>query len=306
MTVLLMLTAGATPAQTPAAQTNPEPQGRIECAAMASKILKTQVRYCAFLPPSYDSAAAEASKAGAVPRRYPVLYFLHGLGDNERSLVNTGAWNNVEDLRATHKIGDFIIVTPDAGHSFYVNDRGVRYPYNDFFIREFMPFIEHHYSIRDDRTARGITGFSMGGFGALHFGFAYPKLFGSVSAESPALMPSPPRFASGADSGSSGAEVISEAFGNPIDLDAWNENSPFELARRNAAEVRRLKILIDCGQDDDYGFNRGTGVLGEELKSLKIAADVQIYPGRHDVTYFLAHFGQALEFHWRVFQTAER
>src|SRR5579862_8659587 len=93
---LLMLMAPASPALVPAAQANAAPQGRIECATMASKLLDTRVGYCAFLPPSYDAAVAEASKAGTSARRYPVLYFLHGLGDNERSLLNTGAWNVAE------------------------------------------------------------------------------------------------------------------------------------------------------------------------------------------------------------------
>ena len=51
-----------------------------------------------------------------------------------------------------------------------------------------MPFIESHYRIQADRQDRGITGISMGGYGALRFAFRYPQLFGSVSAHSAALV----------------------------------------------------------------------------------------------------------------------
>jgi S-formylglutathione hydrolase FrmB len=65
-------------------------QSRIDCGAMNSRILKRAVRYCVYLPEGYD-----ASKI----RRYPLLYFLHGLGDNEQTLFNSGGWTMIDDLR---------------------------------------------------------------------------------------------------------------------------------------------------------------------------------------------------------------
>ena len=100
-----------------------------------------------------------------------MLYDLHGLGDNEQSLMNTGAWSLIQDLREQGKIGEFLIVTPDGGSSFYINSRDGRVRYNDFFLREFMPAIERRYRVRAGRTSRGITGMSMGGYGALRLGF---------------------------------------------------------------------------------------------------------------------------------------
>jgi S-formylglutathione hydrolase FrmB len=58
-------------------------QGRIDCNALQSHILGETVHYCVMLPPDYDAATA-----GHSPRRYPVLYFLHGLGDNEQTLCS--------------------------------------------------------------------------------------------------------------------------------------------------------------------------------------------------------------------------
>jgi predicted alpha/beta superfamily hydrolase len=54
-------------------------QSRIDCNALQSRILGETVHYCVMLPSGYDTATA-----GHSPRRYPVLYFLHGLGADEQ------------------------------------------------------------------------------------------------------------------------------------------------------------------------------------------------------------------------------
>jgi len=62
---------------------------RAECLSAPSKILGHSVAYCVLLPPSYDTEKS---------RRYPILYLLHGLGDNEQMLIHSGGFNLVEDL----------------------------------------------------------------------------------------------------------------------------------------------------------------------------------------------------------------
>jgi S-formylglutathione hydrolase FrmB len=276
-------------------------QGRIECGAIPSRILPPAVRYCAFLPASYDSATLTNPQDA---RRYPVLYDLHGLGDNEQSLLNTGAWSLVQDLREQKKIGEFLIVTPDGGRSFYINSRDGRTRYSDFFLREFIPAIEHKYRVRSGRNARGVSGMSMGGYGALRFAFANPQLFSSVSAHSAALAAQPPR--GGPETSASPlAGMLGALFGNPIDVAVWNENSPFVLAKKNAAALSRLKIYFDCGSEDSYGFDRGATALHEELDALHVKHEFHIYPGGHGVEYFLAHMAASIEFHSRAFAEAK-
>src|SRR5260370_3013884 len=171
-------------------------QERADCRAFRSAILSSSVRYCVFLPASYSSPDAKA-------RRYPVLYLLHGLGGNEQSAAVSGEWNVLQDLRRDHRarallearqnaVGDFLVVAPDGWDTFYINSRDGKILYGDFFLREFMPFIERTYRVRAERAERGITGFSMGGYGALRIGFAHPELFSSFSAHSAALIPTPP------------------------------------------------------------------------------------------------------------------
>ena len=274
---------------------NAQGQSRIDCNALNSRILKRVIHYCVQLPPGYD--ANEHS-----PRRYPVLYFLHGLGQNEQTLFNTGGWNLIEDLRQQHKIGDFLMVAPEGMRSFYVNSADGSVRYSDFFLREFMPYIESKYRIRPGREGRAITGVSMGGYGALRFAFAHPELFSAVSAQSAALMTASAQEMDAAeDSGAPIAKLLGTVFGQPVDVTHWKENSPFVLAKKNEARLRKLAIYFNCGQEDDYGFEKGAQALHQQLLAEGIQHQYHLYPGDHSLTYFLAHIGETMEFHSRAF-----
>jgi S-formylglutathione hydrolase FrmB len=273
-------------------------QGRIDCNALQSHILVEIVHYCVMLPPGYDAATA-----GRSPRHYPVLYFLHGLGDNEQTLFKGGGWDLIEDLRQKGQISDFLVVAPEAKRSFYINSADGRVRYSDFFIREFMPYIESRYSIRRERSARAISGVSMGGYGALRFAFAYPELFSSVSAQSAALILEPLQQNGASPMPTPLSGLLGAVFGNPIDLAHWNQNSPFVLAKRNRALIRstKLSIYFNCGQDDEFAFDQGAKELHRQLQAEGIPHEYHLYPGNHGAAYFLVHLGEALMFHSRVF-----
>jgi len=116
--------------------------GRAECFSVPSQILARAVPYCAILPPSYDAQTA---------RRYPVLYFFHGIGENEQILIASGGLSLIEELWEQKQIGEFLIVTPAAGSTFYINSRDGRVRYEDFLVREFFLYIEQHYRVAAGR-----------------------------------------------------------------------------------------------------------------------------------------------------------
>lgn len=275
----------------PAAQA----QSRIDCNVLHSRILGQTVHYCVLLPPGYDADAAK-------PRHYPVLYFLHGLGEDERTLFDTGGWNLIEDLRQQHKIGDFLIVSPEGRRSFYVNSADEKVRYSDFFLQEFMPHVERQYGVRAGRQNRAVSGVSMGGYGALRLAFAHPELFSSVSAQSAALMTdSPQELDAAMRSGTSVGRLLGPVFGDPINVAHWRENSPFVLAKQHEAGLRKLAIYFNCGQKDEYGFEKGAQALHRQLQAEGIQHEYHLYPGDHSLMYFVAHMGETLEFHSRVF-----
>jgi S-formylglutathione hydrolase FrmB len=273
-------------------------QSRIDCSAIKSRILGEPIKYCVLLPANYDSARSQ---------RYPVLYFLHGLGESEKTLFDTGGWTLIDDLQEELKIGEFLIVAPEGKSSFYINSADGKFRYGDFFVQEFMPRIETKYRVRRERAYRGISGVSMGGYGALRFAFAYPQLFGSVSAQSAALITESPQELNGAGrSGLPMTRVIADVFGDPIRLAHWRQNDPFVLAKKNRAELREQAIYFNCGRGDQYNFEVGAKALDRELTAEHVRHEFHLYPGDHSLDYFMDHIGETLEFHSRGFEKARR
>jgi S-formylglutathione hydrolase FrmB len=272
-------------------------QSRIDCNALNSRILKQKVHYCVYLPASYDAGATRHPV-----QNYPVLYFLHGLGDNERTLFNSGGWTLFDDLHRQHKMGEFLIVAPEGGRTFYINSAHGTVRYSDFFLQEFIPLIEARYRINKGRNNRAISGISMGGYGALRFAFSHPEMFFAVSAQSAALMTETPQeLDTAARSGAPLGKLLATVFGSPIEVSHWKENSVFVLANRNQAALHRMAIYFNCGQDDNYGFEKGAAALHEQLLKEKVEHEYHPYPGDHSLSYFLDHFTEIMEFHSRAF-----
>jgi S-formylglutathione hydrolase FrmB len=264
--------------------------GRVECNRVPSKILSRAVPYCIVLPPSFDTDKT---------RHFPILYLLHGLGDNEQFPINSGTWNLVQDLRERGDLKDFLIATPDGDRTFYINSKSGNVRYEDFLLQEFLPFIEKRYRAAPGRANRAISGISMGGYGALHLAFRHPQLFTAVSAHSAALIDELPAFFGPEGSASPRSRAFQGPFGEPPDPAFWNQQSPIVIAR--TANLAGLRIYFDCGDQDDYGFEVGATALDKILSAHHIAHEFHIYPGRHDAVYFAAHLPASLEFHSRLF-----
>ena len=263
---------------------------RAECLSPHSRILGRDVGYCVLLPPGYETSKL---------KRYPVLYYLHGLGDNQQMFLRAGGLNLVQDLSERGRIGEFLIVTPQGDTSFYINSRDGHDRYEDFLLREFFPFIERHYRIARGRKYRGIAGLSMGGYGALHLAFGHPLLFGSVSASSAALMEQLPAITVENAPQAAVRRVLGGAFGAPPDPAYWERESPLTLAR--TFHPGGLKIQFDCGTEDNYGFDAGARALDKILSQRHIPHEFHLYPGRHDWIYFAQRLPASLEFHSRAF-----
>jgi S-formylglutathione hydrolase FrmB len=123
-----------------------------------------------------------------------------------------------------------------------------------------------------------------------------------VSAQSPALITeSPKEIDESIRAGAPLAKVLADVFGSPINVPHWRENDPLVLARKNAELLRKLAIYFNCGQEDNYGFEKGTAVLDKELQEEGVKHEYRSYPGDHSLEYFLAHFDEVIEFHSRAF-----
>jgi S-formylglutathione hydrolase FrmB len=260
-------------------------ESRVQCGAMKSKYVPGRIGFCAMLPPSYDANPG---------KRYPVLYFLHGLGGDQSFLASSGASSVIEEAWEQKRLGEFVIITPEGENSFYINSRDGHVLYEDFFIREFVPQMEKRFRLTGSRSGRAIGGVSMGGYGALRFAFKYPQMFTSVAVHMPALLEQLPRGAAESGLGT----FLGGAFGSPLNERFWQENTPFVFAR--SAHLQSMKIYFDCGDHDNYGFAAGTRQMDRLLSERRITHEAHIYPGGHDWQFVAQHLEASMEFQSRA------
>lgn len=270
------------------------PSTTLDCGSIPSSILGRAVNYCVVLPADYASSRAT---------RYPTLYFLHGLFENERSWSERGGQQVLEDLLSQGQLGKFLVVLPDGGRTFYVNSIDGRERYEDFFTRELVPAIDRKYRTIANPAARGVSGTSMGGYGALRLGMRHPNVFGSASAHSAALLPKIPKPVPGEGRWGFYAQALQGPFGSPLDGSFWEANSPLTLAR-TPERFRRLKLYFDCGDRDRYGFEEGARLLNRILTAKQFPHEFALLPGDHGWSYLSHYLKFSLLFHWRCFERA--
>jgi len=270
------------------------PSVRIDCEVVPSTILGRGVEYCVALPPGYDAGS----------QRYPVLYYLHGLFEEARSWSEHSGQQTWQNLMKEGKIGKFIVVMPDGGKTFYVNSSDGRERYEDFFIQELVPAIDHKYRTIATREKRGITGVSMGGYGALHLGMRHPDVFGAASAHSAALISKFPDPLPTEGRWGFYARVLQEPFGAPLNEPYFDANNPLTLAE-HPERFANLKLYFDCGDQDRYGFDAGAKELDQILTSRGFPHQFTLRPGNHGWSYLDQYLHFSLEFHSHIFGAAE-
>jgi len=204
----------------------------------ASEALGCAMRFGVYLPPQ--------AKGG----RCPVLYFLSGLTCTEQNFITK---SGVQQYAAAHGL---IVVAPDTsprgddvvdaegydlgkGAGFYVDATeapwSAHYRMHDYVVNELPALIESTFPATD---ARGISGHSMGGHGALTIALRNPGRYRSVSAFSPIVAPSQVPW---------GQKAFSAYLGE--DRDAWRAYDAVELV---GAASERLPLLVDQGDADEF------------------------------------------------------
>src|SRR5210317_1478802 len=147
----------------------------LESLEFKSNLVDYPVEYSIYLPPDYETSN----------RSYPVLYLLHGYSDDETGWIQFGEANLIAEKGIIN--GDYppcIIVMPDGKVTWYCNSADGKDPWEDMFIKEFIPFIEKEFRIRSKKEFRAIGGLSMGGNGSLVLAMRNPDLFSSCVAMS--------------------------------------------------------------------------------------------------------------------------
>lgn len=313
----------APPAATAPPATAPIPTahgaGRVEERVFHSAALGVDKRYLVHLPGGYgDDPAA----------RWPVVYYLHGLGGSERDYVDG------LDLaaRADRLAVPAIIVTPDGDASFYVD--GVTPPdydacmrdgdgmfdpradraatctrtarYEAYMVDDLIADVDARYATRTDRGGRAIAGLSMGGYGALVLALRHPDRYSAVAshagvdallylgphpyvADQVTLVESPALFV-----GMLGriGDVFRRVFGD--DVAYWRARDPALLVDGLAPGT--LALYLDAAADDDLLLNDGARYLHDRLVARGIPHAFTVAPGHHDFAFVGSRLDESLRF----------
>jgi enterochelin esterase family protein len=166
-------------------------RGKVETIKYFSKTVGVERNMVVYTPPGYSKDT-----------KYPVLYLLHGIGDNETGWTRTGSADVILDnLYADKKISPMIVVMPNGRASAAPPPANIFEPSNieayavfeKDLLNDVIPYIESHYSVKADREHRALAGLSMGGGQSLNFGLKNLDVFAWVGGFSSAPNTRPAR-----------------------------------------------------------------------------------------------------------------
>ena len=249
----------------------------------SSKILKMDRNYAVYLPPDYDSSQ----------RSYPVLYLLHGAGDDQTGWVQFGEVLHITDKAIKEgKVTPMIIVMPDAFTTKlgYFNLPDGSSNYEDYFFEELMPYVEQKYRIKSEKRYRAIAGLSMGGGGSFMYALHRPDLFSSACPLSAYIGPAT-------------FEEMMDGFTNFYKISVTKKEAAPYFKRHNALElikemtkeqIESVRWYIDCG-DDDFLFE-GNSLIHIELNKRQIKHEYRVRDGAHTWTYWRESLPEVLKF----------
>ena len=254
-----------------------------------STILSRGINYAVLLPEGYDKSSES----------YPVVYLLHGFGDDETAWYTDGSLQFYVDRYIAETV-PMIYVMPQGFNTYYIDRYNGTYPYMDMFVKELVPAIDSKFRTKKDKTQRAVMGYSMGGYGALILPVMHPDVFTisvplSMSfrtdeqyiAETQGSFDGQwaPNFGPGA--GVSGSARLSDYF---------KARSPFHFF--NTADItafNNLKFMIDCG-DDEESLSITNDALHVLMRDHEIPHEYRVRSGAHSWDYWKKSYPEALKF----------
>lgn len=205
--------------------------------------------YRIYLPPGYSANPR---------RRYPVIYFLHGLGIDSKRPITSGYISRADAAIRSGVVPPTIIVLAEGPNTgWYMDTEDGTGLVESVIIKNLIPYVDSHYRTIASPAARAIEGHSMGGYGALRLGFKYADMFAAVTGNSPAVFE---KAAKG---------IGSQAF--------WEAQSITSFARANIVTLKRKKIRIIAGDQDS--LFPAARKLAQVLSTLGIPHEFTPVPG---------------------------
>jgi S-formylglutathione hydrolase FrmB len=241
-------------------------------------------------PPSYRTSPS---------RRYPVLLFLHdGYGD-VRTLERRGVTGDLAARMSGGRLPEFFVVAPGAPGSWFSDSFDRKRRWEEFLTRDLLREIETRYRVLSGPAARGITGISMGGYGAVKIALKHPELFGSVSALSGALIPIAledlPRY------GWITRLTLKRVFGSRLEANSLSANDVWDILHETRFTHAPFFAHLRAGTEDFYGLDRVAAQFGTYLNEHGIPTEIVLETGGHDWSYWRRALVAIAEWHARRF-----
>ncbi len=242
-------------------------------------------------PPSYDASPG---------RRYPVLYFLHdGYGDG-RTLERRGVAKEALARMRDGRLPEFLIVGPDGPGSWFSDSYdGVR-RFEEFLTVDLPRFVEERYRVVPGRRGRGITGISMGGYGAVKIALKHPEMFASVSSLSGAIIPMSwkdlERYSFMA------RFTLRRVFGGSPGRNSLDANDPWNILWGVRFEKPPFEATLRAGTGDVYELDGVAAQYGMLLNERGVPTTVVLQPGGHDWDYWGPAMQEILAWHAERFE----
>ena len=259
-------------------------QGKVfDNLSMESEILGMERKYAVYLPPDYETSE----------RSYPVLYLLHGSGDDQTGWIQFGEVLRIADMAIANGTATaMVIIMPDAdtGKKGYFNDISGEWRYEDFFFEELLPFVEKKYRIKTEKRYRAISGLSMGGGGTFMYALHHPELFSSAC---PLSAYCGPLTMEGMDGY---LELTKMKAGSKEQMEVYfKRHSALALINdMPAEEIKSVRWYIDCG-DDDFLYE-GNSLIHIAMRKKEIPHEFRIRDGVHRWTYWRVSLPEVLSF----------
>lgn len=237
---------------------------------LESRILGTTTHYSVYLPQGYETSSID----------YPVLYLLHGGGDNWTDWLMKGQAAAIADREiASGESVAMIIVMPDGMQNLYGNKADGSFNYEDYFFKELIPAVEKTYRIKSDRQFRAISGLSMGGYGSLLYSLKHPDIFSACYGMSIGMFGktrlSQPGFF---------LDWIESYYGkrdkNGKFPKTFYDNDVYTLVENMPEQQKRMvNFCIECGDDE---LNRDQSEVFLLMKDKGVPVEVRIADGAHN------------------------
>lgn len=253
-----------------------------------STVLGEDLKYAVLLPEEYDKSKDD----------YPVVYLLHGFGNDEKAWYSDGMIQYYSD-KYRGEITPMIFVMPSAYNTYYANRYNGSYPFMNMLTKEMVPEIDKLFRTKIDKKYRAAMGYSMGGYGALILPALNPEVFSvgvplSMSFRTDEQYIAEPQNVFDVQwspiFGGRGMSGVSRL------TDYFKQYSPFHFFDTpNLNAFSGLKLLIDCGDDEETLSNTNDN-LHALMRDNQISHEYRVRNGAHSFEYWKESLPEALKF----------